>query len=75
MLLGTMVPVGSHLRGVRRDIGAAAIIPETGQYHWTYGTRIFTSPYIQITSVIFDFTLKVEYTSSKLCLSDWPLLR
>jgi hypothetical protein len=36
---------------------------------------IFTSLYIQITSVIFDFALKVEYTSSKLCLTDWPLLR
>jgi hypothetical protein len=41
----------------------------------SYGTRIFMSVYFQITSVIFDFTSKVEYTSSKLCLSDWPLLR
>jgi hypothetical protein len=42
---------------------------------FAYRTRIFTSLYIQITSVIFDFTSKVEHTSSKLCLSDWSLLR
>jgi hypothetical protein len=51
---------------------AAAILPgDWAVYHWTYGTRIITSPYIQITSIIFDFTSKVEYTSSRLCLSDW----
>jgi hypothetical protein len=51
-----------------RSVAAAVYYQESGQYH---GTRISMSPpYIQITSIIFDFTSKVEYTSSRLCLSD-----